>query len=335
MSPSNIALLFQVMDLFLVPCYLILSLAAVATSNVPILRDLARHGKMTLNSSSNSTTGEKTHANQWMMVDKRYFSHFYIVGFICACIVASMGLGTYVRRAEISSNIAFGLLILHVLRRLFECFYIHEWGGSQMHVAGYLLGLFHYLILPFVFVSVPDCDGVLSDETSTDEQHFIFRPQAIIWVVLCLYAQMQQYRHHQLLAKVRQRGYEQRKKRAVPGSAATESIHKYHIPRGGLFQYISCPHYLAEILIYASLLLLRSTDSRSLLPVECADGPSLFLIEPRREALDSLKAWKAESLLLWVTTNLSVSAWNCHLWYQNTFQDSYPHHRKALIPFVW
>ena len=28
---------------------------------------------------------------------------------------------------------------------------------------------------------------------------------------------------------------------------------KYSIPRGGLFQYVSCPHYFAEILIYLGM----------------------------------------------------------------------------------
>ena len=35
----------------------------------------------------------------------------------------------------------------------------------------------------------------------------------------------------------------------------------YKIPRGGLFEYVSCPHYLGEIVIYAGLLLILRTQS--------------------------------------------------------------------------
>ena len=211
-----------------------------------------------------------------------------------------------------------------------------------MHVAGYLLGLFHYLILPFAFISAPDCSSSveISEEilTTTQRQPLMSdEPQVIIGVILCLFAQMQQYRHHMILAEIRLRRNEEKK--LEPGSAATKSVQKYHIPRGGLFQYVSCPHYLAEILIYTSfLLLLRDIDSRSLLllPAEWNCGPSLLLCESTWwQALNSLKVWKAGALLLWVTTNLSVSAWNSHSWYLDTFQESYPENRKALIPFVW
>mmetsp|Transcript_24985 Transcript_24985/g.38643 ORF Transcript_24985/g.38643 Transcript_24985/m.38643 type:complete len:344 (-) Transcript_24985:60-1091(-) len=340
-SPDFAVLCCQVMDVLLVPCYLVLSLAALATNIVPsdhIFRELARHGKTLLrvHSSNNSTPVDGMNLMKQWMVDKRYFSHFYIFGIISACVVA-MVFHTFVRQAEILNGLAFGLLILHMIRRLVECLYVHKWEGSKMHVAGYLVGLFHYLILPFTFISLPDCNSVeTSDEILTQRQPLMSQPQVIIGIILCLFAQTQQHRHHMILAEIRQRGNEEKK--LEPGSAARKSVQKYHIPRGGLFHYVSCPHYFAEILIYASfLLLLRDIGSASLLllPAEWNCGPSLSLCESWWQALNSLKGWKAEALLLWVTTNLSVSAWNSHSWYLSTFQGSYPQNRKALIPFVW
>ncbi len=67
---------------------------------------------------------------------------------------------------------------------------------------------------------------------------------------------------------------------------------------------MSCPHYSAEILIYASLAGLLGLSHRSGLLV-----------------------------LSWVAANQTVAALLSHFWYQDTFPN-YPKRRKALIPYL-
>jgi len=78
----------------------------------------------------------------------------------------------------------------------------------------------------------------------------------------------------------------------------------YQIPRGGMFELVSCPHYLGEIVIYLGLALLT--------------WPA---IRPRL-------------MLLWVVVNLVLAAGPTHRWYHTTFPE-YPRQRKALIPWLF
>lgn len=79
----------------------------------------------------------------------------------------------------------------------------------------------------------------------------------------------------------------------------------YGIPRGGWFDYVSCPHYMAEIVIYAALLIIT----------KAADSAMWFLFA-------------------FVALNLTKNAIATHAWYKEKFGDKYPKNRKALIPFV-
>jgi protein-S-isoprenylcysteine O-methyltransferase Ste14 len=76
----------------------------------------------------------------------------------------------------------------------------------------------------------------------------------------------------------------------------------YRIPRGGLYEYVSCPNYLGEIIQWA--------------------GWALACFSPGGFAF-----------LAWTTANLVPRAFGIHRWYHETFAD-YPKDRKALIPFI-
>lgn len=75
---------------------------------------------------------------------------------------------------------------------------------------------------------------------------------------------------------------------------------EYKIPRGWLYEKISCPNYLGEILIWCGW---------------------------------ALAVWNLAGLsfALWTIANLAPRAWAHHKWYNRTFDD-YPAVRKALIP---
>jgi 3-oxo-5-alpha-steroid 4-dehydrogenase 1 len=76
----------------------------------------------------------------------------------------------------------------------------------------------------------------------------------------------------------------------------------YSIPRGGLFELVSCPNYLGEIIEWAGWAVLT---------------------------------WSLPGLgfLVWTAANLIPRALHHHRWYRNTFPD-YPAKRKAIFPWM-
>jgi len=78
----------------------------------------------------------------------------------------------------------------------------------------------------------------------------------------------------------------------------------YAIPEGKFFDYVSCPHYFGEIIIYMSFVILTRGQSKLAWLIFC------FVVE-----------------------NLTYSAMKTHSWYMMKFKE-YPPSRKALIPFI-
>jgi 3-oxo-5-alpha-steroid 4-dehydrogenase 1 len=77
----------------------------------------------------------------------------------------------------------------------------------------------------------------------------------------------------------------------------------YFIPRGGLFNYISCPNFFGEIIEWSGF---------------------------------ALMAWNlpALSFAVWTAANLIPRALDHHKWYKSYFKGEYPKSRKAVIPYI-
>ena len=187
------------------------------------------------------------------------------------------------------------LFQLHVTRRLYESAFvsIHRKGG-RMHLVGYLLGIFYYLCVPLTIahpLARASIVGSIAEmyrrggwnrlrwllapldpnklAAATDGAAFIPRlvftaggrsgAGALIsgfCVVGGVYAwavgNTHQHRYHRTLASLRRGGDASiRKKDRKKDPAAKE----YGVPRGGWFEYVSCPHYAAEVLLYCGLCL--------------------------------------------------------------------------------
>ncbi|KAK7873340.1 hypothetical protein R5R35_011384 [Gryllus longicercus] len=78
---------------------------------------------------------------------------------------------------------------------------------------------------------------------------------------------------------------------------------KHKIPHGDMFEYVSSPHLLCEILMYLGLTFVMW-------------GASIW-------------PW----VFFWVLTNQVESALLTHQWYKTTFSN-YPSQRKAIFPFI-
>ena len=77
----------------------------------------------------------------------------------------------------------------------------------------------------------------------------------------------------------------------------------YTIPRGGAFEWVSCPNHMGEIIQWSGFALM------------CWNLPAL-------------------SFAVWTAANLIPRAVSHHKWYRKTFPD-YPSQRRAVIPGAW
>jgi hypothetical protein len=202
-------------------------------------------------------------------VPKSYFLHFYIIG-----LVINIALFAFYR----SSFLLFTIFICHMFRRLYECMYVHDFRPtSTMSFIHYLIGIIHY---PFVGLTIITDDTYSYESSSILTFGFAF--------LLFMNASYIQYRVHLALADNRH----------------TEN-ENYPIPNNyWLFEYLSCPNYIAEILIYISFLLISHR--------------TLCFI----------------SLTIWVIVNQCLSALLAHRWYCRHYGQLYSSKRRALIPFI-
>jgi 3-oxo-5-alpha-steroid 4-dehydrogenase 1 len=97
--------------------------------------------------------------------------------------------------------------------------------------------------------------------------------------------------------------------RDVQGGQKTASLKQrsqsqYKIPRGGLFELVSCANYASEILEWTGF---------------------------------AIASWSLPALAFAVFTfcNLAPRAHHHHLWYLEKFREDYPKHRRAVIPYLW
>lgn len=276
--------LLQYLSLFLAPLYVVLAFVAVISRALPLLSLLSSHGK-TFQSSS----------DWWsIQVPKRYFGHFYIFG------IVSFFLSCRINNSSWTLAPAQILLLLHLLRRLYECHYVHQFRPtSHMHLEGYLLGVGHYAILPLVFIMRPSADGT-----------YLTFPSAA-FCSFNLWMQYEQFVHHHILARIR--GHSNKRPTYVLP------------PRERWFQSVLCPHYLAEILIYISWAFLLSSQGTD---------PAVSFGKASSTWNAILKIgfeYRHWFLFVWVAINLTVSALRNRDWYkcQSTSET-----RAALVPYL-
>ncbi|XP_072984104.1 polyprenal reductase 1-like [Typha latifolia] len=202
------------------------------------------------------------------------------------------------------------LMEIQVLRRLHETLNVFHYSPSaRMHILGYLTGLFFYIGAPLSLSS--SCIAEATSYAGGKIAEFIVKGRArmhievdwwaLVKPLLCLgwcqwvgaavfiWGWLHQLNCHKILGSLRE------------GKRNDE----YVIPHGDWFNYVSSPHYLAEIVIYAGILV--------------ASGGS------------DITVWL---LFIFVVANLIFAAAESHRWYKQKFEN-YPHSRCAIIPFIY
>ncbi|KAK3542642.1 hypothetical protein QTP86_031343, partial [Hemibagrus guttatus] len=196
-----------------------------------------------------------------LYVPKRWFWHFYAVSVLWNGLLLVFSICTVFHEKQLPDFLADllifltgkpntawsevkltvlvlqALLWIHSLRRLLECFWVSIFSNGHINVVQYVFGLSYYILLGLTVLSV---NASLPTEGAS-----VLTFSQIIWhiagVLLFFWASLLQHRSLSLLARLR-----------TSSSGQVQTL-AHRIPRGGWFELVSCPHYLAELLIYTAL----------------------------------------------------------------------------------
>ncbi|GAB6026900.1 Steroid 5 alpha-reductase 3 [Chamberlinius hualienensis] len=249
-------------------------------------------------------------------VPKSYFGHFYLAGATYGGVMMLILLSSYATHnapkhlvwyldmvASTNRNaygmdptttiVALTLMLFQVSRRAYECYRISVFSPqANMHISHYILGLVFYLnVITSIMAEAPGF-------TKQGFDHISFKNvQSWRWyqpvAIGCYFwAAWHQHRCMVILASLRKNGKD-----------ATTS--GYKIPFGDWFNFLSTPHYSAEILIYFSLNILTHFNH------------SLLLLS-----------------FIFTFLNQFVNAIETHNYYIAHFKD-YPKTRNILIPGIF
>lgn len=243
---------------------------------------------------------------------KKFFSHFYLIGIHFSGILLSLILSSSLISEYLNDNVFFRTfgcssltgpidplstvlvlvcIFVHVIRRYFESTTISVYSNGTISVLHYIAGIMFYISLPVIptVESSVICSGDnIFSSLNPSQLKFLH----ILGVILFLFASWKQHNHCFLIAQLRK------------DKNAKVRDTKYYIPKGDMFELISCPHFFMEILIHLSFSLMS----------QLANVPLLFL-------------------LLFVITNQIIAGILNHKWYKQNFP-SYPIKRKAIIPYL-
>jgi very-long-chain enoyl-CoA reductase len=181
-----------------------------------------------------------------------------------------------------SQLIGLGLVIFHYTRRLFEINYFHDYGRQTISIFNpeLIWQIFYYWVLFGI------CIGYFVFTDGKDNALFS-TPVMVVLAVFMLLSEYGNYDAHYRLKVL---------KEAHQG--------KRGIPRGGLFEYVSSPHYFFELCSWLFFSLIVNAPTGYLFVVY-----SLFL--------------------------MGTIAYKKHKYYRDYFKQEYPVSRKAMIPFIY
>ncbi|XP_022109396.1 polyprenol reductase-like [Acanthaster planci] len=257
-------------------------------------------------------TRKRSSLDKLLDLPKQWFTHFYAVSVICNGFLLFklfevlffhghmpnwyMDLLRFLtnfplqtpKASHLSIVIAIALLLFQGIRRLYECLFVSSYSSSTMHVAHYILGILFYALAGMSVLSEgPDFrkPAPFDNAWQVVQQVEWFNVAGIIVFFWATY-------HHHVAHKI------------FAGLRKGDRDRSHRIPRGDWFELVSCPHYLAEILIYVALVMVLGFAH-----------PMSYLV------------------LGFTASNQVFASISVHAWYQKTF-DNYPKGRRAIIPWL-
>ncbi|KAF0976791.1 hypothetical protein FDP41_004086 [Naegleria fowleri] len=191
----------------------------------------------------------------------------------------------------IGSMIIILLYEIHLVKRCIEVFSFQPWTHPARLVGSFLFlsGVSYYICAPLsLFISSLE----LCNQPKYKDNYIIHMTMTIVGIVLFLWSCLHQYKCHAILF-------------ALACIKNKNPEIGYQIPRGDLFEYLYCPHYFTEILMYFSLNLMLGFSQ----------FPMIFCFS-------------------FTALNLSYHSFETYRWYQQKFKDKLPKSRKILLPFI-
>ncbi len=178
---------------------------------------------------------------------------------------------SYLPKATLIQWAVYLAVSLHFMKRVLESLFLHRYSGPIDPVTTLVIASFYSFAAGLIGwvnqASLPALDAWF-----------------YVGVVLFVFGQAGNFYHHKLLADLRKNSLD------------------YFIPKGGLFAYVVCPHYLFEIVAWLGIALLSR----------------------------HLAAWM---VLLFIICYLTARALRVLKWYHEKFKE-FPKDRKAILPFV-
>jgi 3-oxo-5-alpha-steroid 4-dehydrogenase 3 len=146
-----------------------------------------------------------------------------------------------------------------------------------------ILGIGHYLLVTLSIIADPD--AIFMDRLMQPVNLIVLASGFLLFI----YSSYHQHQCNNILAEIKR-----------------SNDFQYAIPQGDWFEFVICPHYAAEILLYFSFVMMTSGRNYTI--------------------------W---IIFIWVSINQSISAKMTSDWYQNKFRDCGPVARYKLVPFIW
>lgn len=183
------------------------------------------------------------------------------------------------------------LMLVQSTRRLYESYFVSVYSSSSK------INLIHYAFghLFYVLAALSTICPILYSQTASQNtlvailDNLVTKKRAALFV-LFVYASHYQHKCHKILANLRKDKW---------GRVITE---QHYVPTGGLFEYVTCPHFLIEIILYLLIVVIQDFN--------------VFY-------------WNLIFLL--VLSTQTLNAITEHKWYKKSYKD-YPKGRTAIVP---
>jgi len=308
-GPFDINLIWVILISFTVFMTILGPVVEILTSYLPtFVIELFRYGKA-LNGPVQSTLVSR------IKVPKHWFTHFYVFACLYVPLLYWLCVQVYLLHGSAPKYVKDGLdfvcgldrrpsakpeavllvltlLTIQCFRRLYECVYVNAKSNSVMNILHYTVGFAHYFCAGTgVLCEAPGFVRQSSDSRLTwlhfNISFFHLGLVDFAMIVVFFLAWQHQFNAHKIFAELKKAG-----------------ANKHGIPKGDWFSYVSCPHYLCEILMYTAFMIILG-----------------------------LKHQTGIILWVWVTVNQLVAGFMSHKWYKQNFKE-YPEERSAIIPFL-
>lgn len=179
----------------------------------------------------------------------------------------------YMTQASLVQWVLWGAVVLHFGKRCLEVLYLHKYSGP-IDVLTVVQIAASYSLATFLLAWL--------HRNTIQEIDWLF----VFGLGLYIMGEVFNFYHHRLLAQLRRNDQEK----------------SYVIPRGGLFQFVTAPHYFMELWAWLGLAFM----SRHL---------------------------AAYMIFIWTCGYLFARACRTDQWYRSRFPD-YPKERKVIVPFA-